>query len=303
MKCKDSIMKNVIDKKCINCGEHQPIFNYKGLKPEYCKSCCLEEMVDVCHDNEMCKCGKRASYNLPGLKPIYCSECKNEGMINVVCILCECVKFPNFNFSGLRPKYCNKCKSDDMINISKKKCISSWCESNGSTLYNGYCYYCNQKLNPNDPRIKNYKTKEKIFVDSVLDNFSNYDFIHDREISGGCSRKRPDLFLDLLSHVIIIEVDEFGHSTYDSILEKKRIIQIHNDIANRPMIVIRINTDSYVKDGKRQKSCFRLNKITGLLMVSDRNELNKRLKSLKEKIVYWLTNVPSGIKYEYLYYS
>lgn len=69
------------------------------------------------------------------------------------------------------------------------------------------------------------------------------------------------------------------------------------------MIVIRVNTDSYVKDGNKQKSCFRLNRITGLLMVSDRNELNKRLKSLKEKIVHWLNNVPIGIKYEYLYYS
>ena len=41
--------------KC-KCGKHQPLFNFTGLKPEYCRECKLPGMIDVI--NKRCKAKK-----------------------------------------------------------------------------------------------------------------------------------------------------------------------------------------------------------------------------------------------------
>jgi len=41
---------------------------------------------------------------------------------------------------------------------------------------------------------------------------------------------------------------------------------ISNDIANRPLVAIRINPDRYMKRGIKIKSCFKLDKTSGLLL-------------------------------------
>jgi hypothetical protein len=66
----------------------------------------------------------------------------------------------------------------------------------------------------------------------------------------GCSKKRPDIFFDLPTHCVIVEVDENQHNTYEDTCECARINEIVNGIGGRPVIIIRYNTDAARNNGK-----------------------------------------------------
>ena len=53
------------------------------------------------------------------------------------------------------------------------------------------------------------------------------------------------MFLDFGSHIIIIEIDENQHTSYEEICENKRTMEISQDFGFRPIIFIRFNPDSY----------------------------------------------------------
>jgi len=120
--CKTDNMIDVVSNKC-KCGKCRPTFNYKGLKAEYCKSCKEETMINV-KDNK-CNCGKhQPSFNYEGLKAEYCKSCKKDNMVNVKDDKCKCgLHQPNFNYEGLQPQYCNSCKLENMVDVKKPKCI------------------------------------------------------------------------------------------------------------------------------------------------------------------------------------
>jgi hypothetical protein len=139
---------------------------------------------------------------------------------------------------------------------------------------------------------RNYKTKEKAIVDYVIKTFDR-SWICDKRIVDGCSKRRPDLLLDMGSHVIIIEIDENQHNHYDCSCENKRLMEISQDVGHRPIVFIRFNPDDYIdSNGKKIKSCWTPNNKTNILHVSKSKqaEWNHRLDVLKNQIQYWLDN-------------
>ncbi len=68
----------------------------------------------------------------------------------------------------------------------------------------------------------------------------------DKWIEGGCSRARPDLFLDMGSHVVIVEVVENKHDEYDCTCENRRLMEFSQDLNHRQVVMIRFNPDGYV---------------------------------------------------------
>ena len=96
-----------------------------------------------------------------------------------------------------------------------------------------------------------------------------------------CSKKRPDLFNDRFSHTIIVEIDENQHFAYDEICENKRLMELYQDLAHRPMVVIRFNPDSYtaVHEGvkRKMKSCFTED-------LKPTSELDKRVAVLAQAV-------------------
>ena len=102
------------------------------------------------------------------------------------------------------------------------------------------------RLNSNYKYIKNYKTKEQTVVDYIKIIFPDLTIITDKINQDGCSKKRPDLLIDLGYQLIIVEVDEKQHKNYDYICDNKRIMQISQDNGHRPIIFIRFNPDSYL---------------------------------------------------------
>ena len=56
---------------------------------------------------------------------------------------------------------------------------------------------------------------------------------------------------------MIIECDENAHKYADEICENKRTMQIFEDLAKRPIVIIRFNPDKYKKDDKVIRGCFK----------------------------------------------
>jgi hypothetical protein len=304
--CKTELMINVKGKKCA-CGLSRPNFNYTGLIAKYCSKCKLENMLDVTHP--ACFCQKsQPTYNYAGLQRKYCVECRLEGMINVIQPFCHCKKAqPTFNFEGLPAEYCSLCKSFEMVDVKHISCKTYLCNIRVQEKYDGYCFRCFIHLFPNKPVSKNYKTKEFAVVEYIMKIFPEFTWTADKVVKDGCSKKRPDLLLDLGYQIIIIEVDENKHSKYDSTCENARLMTISQDLGHRPIIFIRFNPDSYINILKeRIKSCWDITAKSGLMKIVNQKEWTNRLEKLKQCIDYWTNpknNLEKTIEIVQLYYD
>ena len=255
-------------------------------------------------------CKTIPNYNLEGqIKGIYCSVHKEANMIDVIhktCIHPNCKKQPTFNLEGeTKGIYCLVHKEANMVDVKNKTCKTHLCFTHVREKYNGYCIYCYINLFPEQPVSRNYKTKEKTVVDFILQSFPSFTWITDKRIQFGCSKRRPDLLLDLGYQVVIIEVDENQHITYDSSCENKRIMEISKDISHRPIIFIRFNPDGFnslggsinIKnllsspfcfDKGNITSCWGLNKLgLSIIKKSKKQEWENRLQLLKKEVEYW----------------
>ena len=175
--------------------------------------------------------------------------------------------------------------------MKNKTCKSEWCSTQVGGKYDGYCLYCFMNLFPDKPVCRNYKTKEYAVVEFVKAQFPQLQWTADKVVSGGCSRRRPDILADLGSHIVIVEVDENQHTEYDCTCENKRIMELSQDLGHRPIVFIRFNPDEYEKNGKTVSSCWGLNKkgISGIKKTKE-VEWAHRLDSLKHQIHYWTSN-------------
>ena len=183
----------------------------------------------------------------------------------------------------------SRCKICD----GSELCKSPLCETRGIKKYNGYCLPCCIHLCPDIDVSRNFKTKENDVVDRVKNEFPGFSWVCDKRVVDGCSKRRPDLLLDMGSHIIIIEVDENKHDTYDCSCENKRLMELSKDVGHRPIVFIRFNPDNYVdKDGKKISSCWKVNGY-GVMQVSKTKivEWEERIKELLSQIQYWVDNI------------
>jgi hypothetical protein len=145
-------------------------------------------------------------------------------------------------------------------------------------------------LFPDKPVARNYKTKERSVNDFIESEFPDFTWIKDKRIEGGCSRRRPDMFLDMGFQVLMIEVDEHQHTDYNCSCENKRKMQLSKDIGERPMVIIRFNPDEYFCLATQEKinSCWTRN-THGLIHVDHnyQKQWNQRLERLREQVEYW----------------
>jgi hypothetical protein len=274
----------------------QPTFNKEGeTRALYCSAHKTEGMVDVKHDTCLTEgCKIRPNYNNPGeTTGLYCSTHKEEGMVNVVsktCLTEGCKKHPVFNNEGeTTGLYCSAHKEEGMVNVVSKTCKSEWCSTLVQEKYDGYCLFCYMNLFPDKPVSRNYKTKEYAVVEYVKTKFPNHSWIADKIVNGGCSKRRPDLLLDLLYQIVIVEVDENQHTEYDCSCQNKRIMELSQDLGHRPIVFIRFNPDDYEKEGTNITSCWGQDK-KGICVIkkSKKYEWTQRLNVLEEHINYWI---------------
>lgn len=269
-------------------------FNYKdNKKPIYCKEHKKEYMIDII--NKKCKeinCEKIPIYNYKGqIKGIYCKEHKEYNMIDVIhnCIEVDCLIRAVYNYEGINKGiYCNKHKKNNMINVLDKRCKTDLCDTQISDKYNGYCLRCYIHMFPENTIVKNYKTKERAVSEYILNTYQDKTILSDKRVIDGCSKRRPDILIDLGYQVIICEVDENQHIEYDCSCENKRIMELFLDTGLRPIIFIRFNPDEYIdKNNSKILSCWYTNKKGIIVINKKRNtDWNNRLSVLKQTIDY-----------------
>ena len=293
-------MIDIKNKKCIyeKCNT-RPIYNKDGeTKPLYCLQHKHIGMIDVTHNT--CKykgCNIRPNFNIEGqINALYCAEHKKENMVNILSKTCEqegCKIHPSYNIDGLKnARFCSSHKKEGMINIKNKFCKTHLCSTSVQDKYEGYCLYCFINMFPDKPVSRNYKTKERATVEHILNKYPELTWTADKVVKDGCSKRRPDLLLDLGYQVIIIEVDENQHTDYDCSCENKRIMELSQDLGHRPIIFIRFNPDDYLNTGNTITSCWSNNK-NGICTIkkSKQDEWIQRLNSLTSQLDYWIDPV------------
>jgi len=304
-------MININDKTCIyeNC-KIRPSFNNIGeTKGLYCVKHKLENMVNVI-DKKCLKCNTKPSCNyIDETKPLYCGKHKLENMVClsihkiIKCITENCENTPLYNFKNKKAIYCDIHKQENMVIVSPK---CNLCKSNSIQLINNK-YYCLEHL-PDKKTIakfkklckycdnnehssyvcnecKQHKHKKEYDVVKFLRKNIDTPFIYDKNNPvSECSKKRPDIFFDLKTHIVIVEVDENQHKSYSDSCECARLNVIVNSLGGIPVTFIRYNPD-------------KIKKLT----------INKeeRLELLKQTIKEELMNIPDKfqIKLIQLYYD
>jgi len=293
-------MVDVVSNRCAfeDCTT-RPTFNEEGESEAlYCAKHREEGMIDV--KSKRCAfedCKTQPTFNEEGeTGGLYCAEHKKEGMIDVrnkskKCVYKNCETRASFNNEGKsNALYCSEHKLKGMINVFAVRCKTPLCDIIGNPKYDGYCIRCYMYMFPDKPVARNYKTKECCVDDFLFGEFPNYKWIFDK--ASGSSKKRPDAMVDLVSYVIIIEIDENQHADYDCTCENKRIMQISQDLGHAPIVFIRFNPDDYIdKDGNNISSCWHTN-AKGLTVVNKKKqkEWHDRLDVLKETVKYWIDN-------------
>ena len=301
--CGDCKLENMIcikSKKCIKCNNKQPSYNYKEEKTAlYCGDCKLTDMVDMKHKKCINCNNKRPSFNYEDKKnALYCGDCKLENMIDIEnkkCINCN-DKIPIFNYKNEKNAlYCRGCKLDNMINVKDKKCKTYLCDTIANKKYKGYCFRCFIQTFPESKIIRDYGTREAKVSEFIKKEFSDLNIIYNKTIDDGCSDHRPDIFIDCLTHSLIIEVDEYQHkrgNSYKTRCEIRRVNELFTSLADRPIVFIRFNPDSYTnKKGKLINSCFDSTEKLELPKAILKT-LQPRLKKLKEEIEKNIKAIP-----------
>ena len=145
-----------------------------------------------------------------------------------------------------------------------------------------------------------YKLKEHHLRDYLTEKFDNIKIRFDR-ILGGCSARRPDVFIECFTHGLVVECDEHQHNGYSC--ENKRTMEIFQDLGCRPLVMIRFNPDKYIDaNGKKIVGCFKNNNTIGIKI--SQKEWVRRTKILGKKIEKYMNVIPSQeVKIIQLFYD
>jgi len=274
-----------IKSQCKECGGSS-ICEHGRIKST-CKECGGSSFCEHGREKSKCKeCGG-SSICEHGRQKSKCKECGGSSICEHGRIKSQCKECGGSSICehGRHKSTCKKCGGSAL-------CKSSWCETTGIKKYNGYCLPCCIQIHPEIKVSRNYKTKQTDVENRIKTRFSSFTWISDKTVKDGCSKRRPDLLLDMGSHIIIIEIDENKHTNYDCSCENKRLMELSKDLNHRPIVFIRFNPDSYIDEkGKKVNSCWKLNKL-GIMQIlkNKETEWKERIKILEQQIEYWIQN-------------
>ncbi len=235
----------------------------------FCKDCGGKCLCSHGKRKDRCvECGNGSSLCEHKKRKYDCVECGGKGVclhgkIKGNCHLC-CSK--------------NFCKSCEIVDIQVSK-------------YKPYCFSCYCFLNPDEKIPRRYKMKEHYFYEYLKDIYStdeSLDFIYNKKIDNGCTRRLPDFFFERFTHSVIIEFDENQHQDYSC--EQKRSMELFNDLGNRPLVMIRFNPDKYKENNIKHPTIFTYDIKNKLIVNQD--EWDIRIKVFKKVLDHHLNNIP-----------
>jgi hypothetical protein len=274
-----------MSKTCIDCKISFNLDNfYKGLNQ--CKQCRYNKTkCDHNKTKRQCRdCGGSAFCEHDKRKD-RCRKCKGTS-------ICEHDKIRNSCKECNGSCFCEHNKKKNKCIICNPSCACQQCKIilvDKTTQYYPLCQACFCNAYPDHEKSTLYKIKERYLMDKLRVRFPDKDInmVFDKAVDGGCSKKRPDVLIDLLLYSIIIECDENQHKNYEC--ENKRTMQLFEDLGNRPLILIRFNPDSYTENNQKVDGCFKpLTKIEDVhkkkFYELNKEEWKRRVDILEEVI-------------------
>jgi hypothetical protein len=135
-----------------------------------------------------------------------------------------------------------------------------------------------------DEAPKRRLAKQRFVTEHLKSAFPNIRWTVDRRIKGGNSARRPDLIWDFGTFVIIVEIDEDQHKTYDKEDLKLREKELLSDLKGKKLVIIYFNPDEYTdKDGKIHPSIFFVERGEAYPLVGWRERFNVLVKTINEQ--------------------
>jgi hypothetical protein len=265
-RCKSDDMIEVIHNRCQHkdCnGRKMALFNFPGEKLKlYCSQHKESGMINLttkrcahpkCSD---AKIATGALYGLPGQETIYCNVHKDPGMIifpHKKCIHPECSgKEPAIFAIKSRAEYCEQHAPEGYMCIINNPCKG--CNLLDIVDKEGYCPNCHPDTFQNYRYAKQRQVVAWLNANGQID-YESIDTCPSEIMECKEGHKygyRPDVFYDMGSYYIIIEIDEKQHNTEEyKACELPRMINIQQALA-LPTIFIRYNPDSYKVQDKIQ---------------------------------------------------
>ena len=265
---------------CKDCGGSQICIH--GKRRARCKDCGGGSICIHGKQRARCKDCGGGSICIHGKQRATCKDCGG----SQICIhgkhraICKDCGGSQICLHGKQRPRCKDCGGSQIC----KSHSTTMCGTIGSRKYRGHCVRCFSHLFPDEKISKNYRIKERVVVDFIRKAFPNLNCVLDQSVEGGCSRRRPDIYVDMGTYNLVIEVDENQHINYSC--EEKRMMQIFLDGGSIPLVLIRFNPDEYMDaQGQRWSSCFGLDsKGISRVRPSKRDEWASRLAALTTTI-------------------
>jgi hypothetical protein len=303
--CEHSKLKS----RCKECGGSQICEHDK--RKSYCKECGGSQICEHSKLKSKCKeCGGSQICEHSKLKS-KCKECGGYEICEHSKIRRQCKECGGSQICehDKRKSYCKECGGSQICEHSKRRtqcivcnpsCSCIDCKSifvNKRSYFYPLCQACFCNKYPDHEKSTLYKIKERHLRDELINRFpyNNITMIFDKIVDGGCSKRRPDVLIDMLSHCIIIECDENQHKNYEC--ENRRTMELYTDLGNRPLVFIRFNPDSYTDMYKKVPGCFK-----PLINVEDihkkrfydinKEEWERRIDLLEEIVKKHIETVP-----------
>jgi len=248
--------------KCLNTGcNKSPTFGDPKYKTvSYCASHKLEGMVSLSKKSCL-QCKNKPLFGYPTGKALYCSDHKpiDPEIINLVAyVKCDQCDNPFITEIDNKKLCLNHAPKSVEINIKR---LCKFCDIKPESSY--VCDECNQNRNKKEYMVVRYLRKN---IDTP--------FIYDSsEPLQGCSKRRPDIFFELLKHCVIVEVDEHQHRSYAETCECARISEIVGSIGGKSVIFIRFNPDKFKH--KKNEVCD----------INIKDRLDELVRVLKEELI------------------
>lgn len=265
-----------------------------------------------CNGSARCACGKIKYYckkcdgsglcKPHGIRKDLCVKCGGKGICPHKLPYCLCIECGGISrcIHGPRKDQCSQCGTAFCEHKSwKQSCITCHPEKacqeckkvfvRKINRFHPYCSACFFEKFPDNKEAREYRIKEKFFVKKITEAFPNIDMRFNKTVPGGCSQKRPDIFVEFDSYNIGIENDELIHPNETVQERRARNILIWKDGKCKPLYMIRFNPDAYSNTEEKFDSCFSFKEGK---MIVDELEWERRFSILSELIQDCLTTEP-----------
>ena len=309
--------------RCVECGGTSLCIHKK--RKDHCTECAESECICE-HKKRKSRCTECQGSEIccHGNNKYHCVECDSQYICEHKKLKSQCIECHGNNICihNKRRSTCVECKGAYICPHKKQRnqCITCTPESGCqhckligvlSSRWKPYCFRCYCVLNPNVKIPRQFKLKEHYVMDALKEHYKDtLTMSFDKRIEGGCSKKRPDLFIDFGSHCIIIEIDENQHVNYAC--EQARMIRLYEDINSddskestntefRKVIFLRFNPDGYTDESVKYKSPFGYTP-TGMIKI-DTEEMTRRIELLIKKLDECQKEPENMITIHHLFYD